>query len=592
MSSSKDQCDSDGSDASFLDALKEVRRKRSGQEYALRHNDESNSDDDLEHSSDRISSPKATATRTERQLQDVHGETSAMEAAASRTDGRMQAKATSSRLVGRMRDATASRLVGRMRDGEAGQTTANASRPQGQMQDKATSLEDGWNRPSSSMVTNITLPRNRPSSSMVTNITLPPMSNERFSYAREETSTAMSSTPAGNDDSSFGGQSMVMMLRQLLREELQRGGLLSTTIAGQNAGPTESALGYMEGKGRIHTGGSASLPLQKEPRSQEMLPPQPKPVVNQHTAGGIGTSSDQQECSVLSNLHMSESQKIKIVDEAWAKALNPRGSATEVREVIRFDFFDRKKTDNRLAETIRHGCRRRANCVLALVLLEVAKKIFGWKRANDLQPVGSIKDIQDAVKMDREKIPDLTWLLQAALDNQRIKFAQRLSLIYQIETGFVVAPEGMDANDPRFKKLKTLDDLRNIGSGDNMDCMAHAMSRKVTERKKTIGDSASAFHGYEMRTNVPAPELDSSEDAGKVNRNRWQRGSRTVYLRPIEDEDVLANNMRKQHRLMMRVAKKVSSNYDMVEMVLLLCRLTSNYAFYSTYQQYAYAERN
>ena len=185
----------------------------------------------------------------------------------------------------------------------------------------------------------------------------------------------------------------------------------------------------------------------------------------------------------------------------------------------------------------------------------MVRKCFNWKRSYDSQPVATVKDIQETVQTDSEKVDDLRWATASVFDTMRTKCHRRLAHLYQLESGIIVAPEGADPKDPQFRKLRTMEDVRRAGSSTRNCCMANAISRKLTERKNTICNSAFNKYGYKMKTNLPRPPDD---ETGKRKRNRYVRSSRDTYFEPIESDEKVVKNLQLQNQKLQRLIRKVS----------------------------------
>jgi len=135
-------------------------------------------------------------------------------------------------------------------------------------------------------------------------------------------------------------------------------------------------------------------------------------------------------------------------------------------------------------------------------------------------------------------------------------------MVFQYESGILVAPENCEAEDPKFKKLRTNEDLRRADGVGKLDCMALAMSRRITERKSLIANRAVAAHGYRMRTNRSKPSKDEApgHKKGRVICNRYDRSHRELYLEPITGEGELMKEVLKQNKRLERIVNKVSDS--------------------------------
>ena len=263
------------------------------------------------------------------------------------------------------------------------------------------------------------------------------------------------------------------------------------------------------------------------------------------------------ESSKRGSLPLSEADKIKIVDECWAEALKPREVAPAVKTVIPHNFFGKDRHPNPDANKIRNACRRRAKFAETTVLLESCQRIFGWRRAYDSQKVSTVRDIQEVVQMDEDKVPDFCWLTGAVFDSRRNKWHIRLAKLFELESGIIVAPEGAeDYTDPKYRKLVTMEDVRRAATGaTRQNCMANAMSRKATERKNTITNSACMYHGVMAKTNKNRPP---DNDSGKVQRNRYSRYARETFLVPIKNSDEATKKLKLRNKKLERLIKVVS----------------------------------
>ena len=340
------------------------------------------------------------------------------------------------------------------------------------------------------------------------------------------------------------GQQMAQTMAEQLAQQMARFGVLSNNVPPRSSNIRDGSAS------RPRTDGSASRPRTDE---SAYRPRSSRPGRTDAAFGRMGSA-----ISNVSDQDMApktESEKIRIVDEAWERAIQPRDVAPRVRDVIDFNKFGMFRSADPEAEKIRCGCRRRANVAITQVLVEVVQKCFGWKRGYDSQPVATVKDIQETVQTDSSKADEFRWAVSSVFDTMRTKCHRRLAHLYQLESGIIVAPEGADPKDPQFRKLRTMEDVHRAGSATRSCCMANAISRKLTERKGTITDSAFLKYGYKMKTNQPRP---ADDETGKRKRNRYVRSSRDTYFEPVKSSNKVIKNLQLQNQKLQKLIRKVS----------------------------------
>ena len=332
------------------------------------------------------------------------------------------------------------------------------------------------------------------------------------------------------------GQQMAQTMAQQLAQQMARFGVQSNNVPPRSSNKTRKESRLRDGSAsRPRTDGSAS-----RPRTDAAFG---------RMDSAISNVSDQDMAP------KTESEKNRIVDEAWERAMQPRDVAPRVRDVIEFNKFGMFRSEDPEAEKIRCGCRQRANVAITQVLVEVVQKCFGWKRGYDSQPVATVKDIQETVQTDSSKADKFRWAVSSVFDTMRTKCHRRLAHLFQLESGIIVAPESADPKDPQFRKLRTMEDVHRAESATRSCCMANAISRKLTERKSTIADSAFLKYGYKMKTNQPRP---ADDETGKRKRNRYVRSSRDTYFEPIKSDDKVIKNLQLQNQKLQRLIRKVS----------------------------------
>ena len=349
------------------------------------------------------------------------------------------------------------------------------------------------------------------------------------------------------------GQQMAQTMAEHLAQQMAIIGVQSNNVPPRSSNIRDGSASRPRTDGsasRPRTDGSASRPRTD---GSAYRPRSSRPGRTDAALGWMGSA-----ISNVSDQDMApktESEKIRIVDEAWERAIQPRDVAPRVRDVIDFNKFGMFRSADPEAEKIRCGCRRRANVAITQVLVEVVQKCFGWKRGYDSQPVATVKDIQETVQTDSSKADEFRWAVSSVFDTMRTKCHRRLAHLYQLESGIIVAPEGADPKDPQFRKLRTMEDVHRAGSATRSCCMANAISRKLTERKSTITDSAFLKYGYKMKTNQPRP---ADDETGKRKRNRYVRSSRDTYFEPIKSNNKVIKNLQLQNQKLQKLIQKVS----------------------------------